>query len=285
MGVRRSTDARSATCAARPPEWWRRRRSARPRRMRSGGRTRAANHPASSQSRPPHELSNGHTGQRLSGAGTVSCQVKLSSQPPLCVRLGISLTSNAVRLTAIRAPLRTDPRTDLKRLLRHQHHLPCRGPNKDFEETHLCRRMDQRSALLLGGGTYKGESGLGTGIFPWTLLFGRSSVSFPTSPRCAVLGTCDTPSRSNLPDAALHRRQLEIQQSANSDAPRGPREPKNAFASAVYAQTKAEQAPAQQNRQGPHICRTDSSGLRLMRRTRGLCPCPQRAGRRRRGQS
>ena len=145
--------------------------------------------------------------------------------------------------------------------------------------------MDQRSVLLLGGGTYKGESGLGSGIFPWTLLFGRSSVSFPTSPRCAVLGTCDTPSRPNLPDAALQRRQLMIQQSADSDAPRGPREPKGTFASFVYAQTKAEQAPAQQNRQGPHICRTGSSGLRLMRRTRGLCPCPQRAGRRRRGQS
>ena len=78
---------------------------------------------------------------------------------------------------------------------------------------------------------------------------------------------------------------LEIQQSADSDAPRGPREPKDAFASAVYTQTKAEQAPAQQNCQGPHICRTASSGLRFVRRTRGLCPCPQRAGRRRRGQS
>src|SRR5665647_3760215 len=57
---------------------------------------------------------------------------------------------------------------------------------------------------------------------------------------------------------------LETQQSADSDAPRGPREPKDAFASAVYAQTKAEQAPAHQNRQGPHICRPASSGLRLM---------------------
>src|SRR5664279_2396222 len=141
MGVRRSTDARSATCAARPPEWWRRRRSARPRRMRSGGRTRAANRPASSQSRPPHELSNGHIGQRLSEVERVSCGVKPSFQLPLRVRLGISLTSNAVRLTAIRAPLRTDPRTDLKRLLRQQHHLACREPNKDFEETYLRRRI------------------------------------------------------------------------------------------------------------------------------------------------
>ena len=68
--------------AARPPGWWRRRRSARPRRMRSGGRTRAANRPASSQSRPPHELSNGHIGQRLSEVGRVSCRVKPSFQLP-----------------------------------------------------------------------------------------------------------------------------------------------------------------------------------------------------------
>src|SRR5664279_320575 len=142
MGVRRSTDARSATCAARPPEWWRRRRSARPRRMRSGGRTRAANRPASSQSRPPHELSNGHIGQRLSEVGRVSCRVKPSFQLPLPVRLGISLTSNAVRLTAIRTPLRTDPRADLKRLLRQHHYLACREPNKDFEQTHLRKKIN-----------------------------------------------------------------------------------------------------------------------------------------------
>jgi len=37
--------------------------------MRSGGRTRAANRPALAQSRPPHELSNGHIGQRLSEVG------------------------------------------------------------------------------------------------------------------------------------------------------------------------------------------------------------------------
>src|SRR5664280_387678 len=131
----------SATGAARPPGWWRRRRSARPRRMRSGGRTRAANRPASSQSRPPHELSNGHIGQRLSEVGQVSCRVKPSFQLPLHVRLGISLTSNAVRLTAIRTPLRTDPRADLKRLLRQHHYLACREPNNDFEQTHLGRRI------------------------------------------------------------------------------------------------------------------------------------------------
>src|SRR5665647_1995397 len=116
-------DALNAFGAARPPGWWRRRRSARPRRMRSGGRTRAANRPASSQSRPPHELSNGHIGQRLSEVGRVSCRVKPSFQLPPHVRLGISLTSNAVRLTAIRTPLRTDPRADLKRLLRQHHYL------------------------------------------------------------------------------------------------------------------------------------------------------------------
>src|SRR5450759_1160806 len=44
-------------------------------------------------------------------------------------------------LTAIRTPLRTDPRADLKRLLRQHHHLACREPNKDFEETHLRRRI------------------------------------------------------------------------------------------------------------------------------------------------
>src|ERR1035437_4369017 len=76
--------------------------------MRRGGRTKAANRPASSQSRPPHELSNGHIGQRLSEVGRVSCRVKPSFQLALHVRLGISLTSNAVRLTAIRTPLRTD---------------------------------------------------------------------------------------------------------------------------------------------------------------------------------
>src|SRR5664280_3821165 len=133
---------RSATGAARPPGWWRRRRSARPRRMRSGERTRAANRPASSQSRPPHELSNGHIGQRLSEVGRVSCRVKPSFQLSLHVRLGISLTSNAVRLTAIRAPLRTDLRADLKRLLRQHHYLACREPNKDFEETHLRRKVN-----------------------------------------------------------------------------------------------------------------------------------------------
>src|ERR1019366_1144087 len=109
--------------------------------MRSGGRTRAANRPASAQSRPPHELSNGHTGQRLSEVGRVSCRVKPSFQLPLHVRLGISLTSNAVRLTAIRTPLRTDPRADLKRLLRQHNYLACREPNKDFEQTHLRRRI------------------------------------------------------------------------------------------------------------------------------------------------
>ncbi len=62
----------SATGAARPPGWWHRRRPARPRRMRSGARTKAANCPASSQSRRLHELSNGHIGQRLSGSGRVS---------------------------------------------------------------------------------------------------------------------------------------------------------------------------------------------------------------------
>ena len=42
------------------------------------------------------------------------------------------MTSNAVRLTAIRTPLRTDPRADLKRLLRQHHYLACREPNKDI---------------------------------------------------------------------------------------------------------------------------------------------------------
>jgi hypothetical protein len=133
---------RSAIGAARPPGWWRRRRSARPRRMRSGGRTRAANRPASSQSRPPHELSNGHKGQRLSGAGRVSCRAKPLFQLPLRVRLEIPLASNAVRLTAIRAPLRTDPRTDLC-CEQHHHHLACREPNKGFG-THLRRRIGLR---------------------------------------------------------------------------------------------------------------------------------------------
>src|SRR5665811_1985435 len=117
--------------------------------MRSGERTRAANRPASSQSRPPHELSNGHIGQRLSEVGRVSCRVKHSFQLPLHVRLGSSLTSNAVRLTVIRTPLRTDPRADLKRLLRQHHYLACREPNKDFEQTHLRRRI----ALRTGSGT------------------------------------------------------------------------------------------------------------------------------------
>jgi hypothetical protein len=117
----------------------------RPRRMRSGGRTRAANRPASSQSRPPHELSNGHIGQRLSEVGRVSCRVKPSFQLALHVRLGISLTSNAVRLTAIRAPLRTDLRADLKCLLRQHHYLACREPNKDFEQTHVRWRIPHRT--------------------------------------------------------------------------------------------------------------------------------------------
>jgi hypothetical protein len=34
-----------------------------------------------------------------------------------------------------------DPRTDLKRLLRQHNYLPCREPNKDFEATHLCRKI------------------------------------------------------------------------------------------------------------------------------------------------
>src|SRR5664280_2661100 len=130
--------------------------------MRSGGRTRAANRPASSQSRPPHALSNGHTGQRLSEVGRVSCRVKPSFQLPLHVRLGISLTSNAVRLTAIRTPLRTDPRADLKILLRQHHYLACRKPNKDFEQTHLRRRI-----LLWDGSTYDASSTRRTPR-PWT---------------------------------------------------------------------------------------------------------------------
>src|SRR5665648_161746 len=139
----------SATGAARPPGWSRRRRSARPRRMRSGGRTRAANRPASAQSQPPHELSNGHIGQRLSKVGRASCRVKPSFQLPLHVRLRISLTSNAVRLTAIRTPLRTDPRADLKHLLRQHHYLACREPNSDFEQTHLRRRILMRLKFVV----------------------------------------------------------------------------------------------------------------------------------------
>src|ERR1035437_4678792 len=114
--------------------------------MRSGARTRAANRPASSRSRPPHELSNGHIRQRLSEIGQVSCRAKPSFQLPLHVRLGISLTPTAVRLTAIRTPLRTDPRADLKRLLRQHHYLACREPNKDFEETQTSLSSD-RNAL------------------------------------------------------------------------------------------------------------------------------------------
>jgi hypothetical protein len=100
----------SATRAARPPGWWHRRRPAHPRRMRSGGRTRAANPPASSQSRPSHELSSGHIGQQPSDAGWVPCRVKPSSHRPLRVRLEISLTQPVVRLIATRTPHRTGPR-------------------------------------------------------------------------------------------------------------------------------------------------------------------------------
>src|SRR5664280_2880482 len=139
--------------------------------MRSGGRTRAANRPASSQSRPPHELSNGHIGQRLSEVGRVSCRVKPSSQLLLHVRLGISLTSNAVRLTAIRTPLRTDPRADLKRLLRQHHYLACREPNEDFEQTRLRRRIRCRfsSASLHSR----------VSAMPWVSIYRPLSVGEP----------------------------------------------------------------------------------------------------------
>src|SRR5665647_1323928 len=134
-------DALNAFGAAILVDERRRRRAARPRRMRSGARTRAANRLASSRSRPPRELGNGHKGQRLSGAGQVSCRAKPSFQRPLRVRLEISLTSTAVRLTEIWAHHQTGHRADL--CCEQHHHLACREPNKDFG-THLRRRMPVR---------------------------------------------------------------------------------------------------------------------------------------------
>src|SRR5665811_1719837 len=108
----RSTRVRSSAASDvyKRQGWWHRRRPAHPRKMRSGGRTRAANPPASSQSRPSHELSSGHIGQQPSDAGWVPCRVKPSSHRPLRVRLEISLTQLVVRLTATRTPHRTGPR-------------------------------------------------------------------------------------------------------------------------------------------------------------------------------
>src|SRR5665811_109155 len=80
-------------------------------------------------------------------AGFLSSEAFISATPPR--PSGTSLTSNAVRLTAIRTPLRTDPRADLKRLLRQHHYLACRKSNIDFEQTHLRRRI----ALRTGSGT------------------------------------------------------------------------------------------------------------------------------------
>src|ERR1035437_3010541 len=120
--------------------------------MRSGARTRAANRLPSSRSRPPHELGNGQKGQRLSGAGQVSCRAKPSFQRPLRVRLEISLTSTAVRLSEIWAHHQTGHRADL---CCEQHHpLACREPNKDFG-THLRRRIAgrERDAIWDGPGS------------------------------------------------------------------------------------------------------------------------------------
>jgi hypothetical protein len=53
--------------------------------MRSGARTRAASHPGSSQSRLGHQMSIGHRGQRLSGAGragVLSSEAFIPSTPP-----------------------------------------------------------------------------------------------------------------------------------------------------------------------------------------------------------
>src|SRR5665811_2483229 len=77
-------------------------------------------------------------------AGFLSSEAFISATPPRPST--VSLTSNAVRLTAIGTPLRTDPRADLKRLLRQHHYLACREPNSDFEQTHLRRRIRSRCA-------------------------------------------------------------------------------------------------------------------------------------------
>ena len=54
------------------------------------------------------------------------------------------MTSNAVRRTAIRAPLRTDSRVDPERLSPQQHHLDCQEPRKDFEEMKFRRPIPDR---------------------------------------------------------------------------------------------------------------------------------------------
>ena len=99
---------------------------------------RAVNRLPSSRSRPPQQLGNGHTGQWLSGAGQVSCRAKPSFQRPLRVRLGISWTSTAVRLTEIWAHHQIGHRADL--CCEQHDQLACREPNKDFG-THLRRRI------------------------------------------------------------------------------------------------------------------------------------------------
>src|SRR5665647_1804512 len=83
-------------------------------------------------------------------AGFLSSEAFISATPPR--PSAVSLTSNAVRLTAIGTPLRTDPRADLKHLLRQHHYLACREPNSDFEQTHLRRRIGDRAPIVNGTG-------------------------------------------------------------------------------------------------------------------------------------
>lgn len=46
-------------------------------------------------------------------------------------------------------------------------------PNRDMQQGASGAGLDQRSALLLAGGTEKRESGPGTGIRPWLSFLGR----------------------------------------------------------------------------------------------------------------